>query len=342
MKAVRFHEYGGPDRLVYEEVPAPVPGEGELRIRVRACAINRVDLDLRSGVARFPLNLPHILGTEVAGDIESIGASVSGLGLGDRVTSLHVINCGTCEYCNSGNENICDRMGMTGVTMPGGYAEYLVVPAWTVIPLPSTLTYAQACCIQSTFGTVWHALVSRARITQSDKVLVNAAGSGVGTAAIQVAKSIGAYVIASAGSPNKLEKARQLGADAVVNYREQNLAESVRELTGGRGVDVVMECVGGQIFEASLAALAKNGRLVTVGGHAGEVVKLDVISFFRKQLSLVGSARATAAEYRKVIEMVGIGDLHPVIDRTYPLREASAAHTRMEGRSNVGRLVLLP
>jgi NADPH:quinone reductase-like Zn-dependent oxidoreductase len=236
----------------------------------------------------------------------------------------------------------CERIAMLGVQSPGGYAEYVVVPAWALIPLPDGLSFEQGAAIQTTFATVWHALVDRVPVREGQWVLVNAAGSGVGTAGIQVARLLGAHVIASAGSESKLDRARELGAEATVDYRTEDIEARVRELTGGRGVDVVMESVGGDVLSGSLAALAKDGSVVTVGAHGGEVVPVDVILLFRSQWSLVGSVRATADEIRRCVELAAEGKLTPVIHAALPLEQAPEAHRILEAREQFGKVLLLP
>jgi NADPH:quinone reductase-like Zn-dependent oxidoreductase len=231
---------------------------------------------------------------------------------------------------------------MLGVQAPGGYAEYVAAPAWALIRLPQTLTYEDAASIQTTFSTVWHALVTRAHLREGEWVLVNAAGSGVGTAGIQVARLLGGRVIASAGTDHKLDRARELGAEATVNYRTDDLATRAREVTDGRGVDVVMESVGGDVLTASLDALGKDGRVVTVGAHAGEIVSVDAIRLFRNQWSLIGSVRATEQEIRHVVDLVGRGRLRTVVHQTFPLEDAAEAHRVVEDREQFGKVVLAP
>ena len=342
MKAVRFHEYGDCGVLCYEDAPDPVPRSGEALIRVRACAVNHVDIDMRSGISRLPLELPHILGFEIAGDVEAVGDGVAEVSVGDRVSPLFQIHCRRCEWCRRGEHMHCENITMLGVQAAGGYADYVVAPAWALIKLPETLSYEDAASIQTTFSTVWHALVTRAQLREQEWVLVNAAGSGVGTAGIQVARMLGGRVIASAGSDHKLERARELGAEATVNYSSEELGARVRELTDGRGVGVVMESVGGDVLAGSLSALAKDGRVVTVGAHAGEVVPVDVILLFRNQWSLIGSVRATEQEIRHVVELVGRGRLRTVIDRTLPLEDAAEAHRVCENREQFGKVILVP
>lgn len=342
MKAVRFHEYGGREVLTYEDAPEPDPGPGEALIRVRACAVNHVDVDMRSGTSRLPLRLPHTLGFEIAGDVAAVGDGVTEVEVGDRVSPLFQIHCRECEWCRRGEEMHCERITMLGVQAPGGYAEYVVAPAWALIDVPDSLTYEEAASIQTTFSTVWHALVTRAHLREGEWVLVNAAGSGVGTAGIQVARMLGGRVVASAGSDEKLDRARELGAEATVNYRSEDMAARVRELTDGRGVGVVMESVGGDVLAASLNALDKDGRVVTVGAHGGEVVPVDAILLFRNQWSLIGSVRATEQEIRHVVDLVGQGRLRTVIHRALPLEEAAEAHRVLEDREQFGKVVLVP
>jgi NADPH:quinone reductase-like Zn-dependent oxidoreductase len=311
-------------------------------VRVRACAVNHVDIDMRNGSSRLPLELPHILGFEIAGDVEAVADDVGEISVGDRVTPLFQIHCRDCEWCRRGEHMHCESISMLGVQAPGGYAEYVAAPAWALIPLPETLTYEDAASIQTTFSTVWHALVTRAHLREGEWVLVNAAGSGVGTAGIQVARLLGGRVIASAGADHKLDRARELGAEATVNYRTEDLAARAREVTDGRGVDVVMESVGGDVLTASLDALGKDGRVVTVGAHAGEIVSVDAIRLFRNQWSLIGSVRATEQEIRHVVDLVARGRLRTVVHQTFPLEDAAEAHRVVEDREQFGKVVLAP
>jgi NADPH:quinone reductase-like Zn-dependent oxidoreductase len=340
--AVRVHEYGPAGVLRYEDVPEPEPGPGEALVRVRACAVNHVDIDMRNGTSRLPITLPHTLGFEIAGDVTTVGEGVIEVEPSDRVSPLYQIHCRECEWCRRGEHMHCQRIRMLGVQSPGGYAEYVVAPAWALLRLPDSLSYEDAAAIQTTFSTVWHALVTRARLEHGQWVLVNAAGSGVGTAGVQVARFLGGRVIAAAGADFKLERALGHGAEAVVNYSTEDLAARVRELTDGRGVDVVMECVGGDVLRGSLEALAKDGKVVTVGGHAGERVPVDVILLFRNQWSLIGSVRATADEIRHVVGLVADGKLSAVVHGVFPLAEAAEAHRVLEERRQYGKLILTP
>lgn len=342
MKAVRFHEYGDASVLRYEDVPEPVIGPGEALVHVRAAAVNHVDIDMRDGTSRLPISLPHTLGFEIAGDLAELGDGVSGWTVGQRVAPQYQIHCGQCPRCIEGEHSLCEHTQMLGVQLPGGYAQYVKVPARALLPLPDDVSYTDAAAVQTTFGTAWHALIRRADLRAGETVLVSAAGSGVGTAGIQIARLAGARVITSAGSAEKLEQAIQLGAAAGVNYREQDLTAVVLELTNGEGVDVVLEHVGGQIFEASLKTLRPNGRMVVVGGHGGEVVPLDLISLFRKQWSVIGCQRQTQAELQQIFDLVSSRELNPTIHTILPLSEVARAHRILERREQFGKVILTP
>jgi NADPH:quinone reductase-like Zn-dependent oxidoreductase len=342
VKAVRFHEYGEASVLRYEDAPDPEVGADDVLIRVRSVGLNHVDLDMRDGSSRLPLTLPHTLGFEVGGDVAAVGAAVEGFAEGDRVTPLYQIACRECEPCLAGRQQFCERLEMLGVQRPGGYAEYLAAPARAVVAMPEGMSYDQAAATQTTFATAWHCLITRANLRAGETVLISAAGSGVGSSGIQVARRAGARIVASAGTDAKLELARELGADVVVNYERGNLTEAVLEATDGRGVDVVLEHVGGEVFTSSLEAVGTGGRVVVCGGHAGEVVPLDLITLFRNEWSVIGCARATEAELRRVIELVGRGELEPVISDRLGLQEATRGHQLMEGRKQFGKVLLRP
>ncbi len=342
MKAARFHEYGDASVLVYDDTPDPVPGPGEVLIRVGACALNHVDIDIRDGVSRLPIELPHTLGFEFAGEITALGEGVEGWSEGDRVAPLSQLHCDRCRWCAKGQHQHCEELTMFGIQLPGGYAELAVAPAWALIPIPDGVSFEYAASFQAAFGTGWHALTKRAHVNEGDWVLVNAAASGVGTAGIQIVRLLGGRVIASASSEEKLERARELGAEATVNYATEDLTERVRELTGGHGVAVVYESVGGELLRRSIPAMDTQGQLVLVGCHAGEVEPVDFIELFRHEWTLYGSARATAEEYRHMMRLIGDGRLTPVIAETFGLAQAAAAHELMESRKHYGKIVLVP
>ena len=341
MKAVRFHEYGGADKLRFEDAPEPVPAAGEALIRVRACAINHVDLDIREGVSRFPLPLPHTLGIEVAGDVEAAAAN-GRWKAGDRVTVNFILYCRDCAPCRSGKDNICVQRRMLGVSLPGGYAEYVVAPVHCLLPIPSSLSYDQAAATQVAFGTSWHMLMTMGKLAAGETVLINSAGSGVGSAAVQIARLAGARVLATVGSDAKRDAVARLGADAVFNHQKQNVVEEVRKHTDGRGVDLVYEHVGGETLRQSLECVAICGRVVTCGAHSGEVVPLDIIPLFRKQLALIGCYTSTSREIETVLGLAAQGKLKPVVHKVMPLAEAREAHEVIAGRQHVGKVVLVP
>lgn len=342
MKAVRYHEHGGPDVLRYEDIADPSPGPGEVLIRVEACGVNHFDVDLRSGISRWPLPLPHQLGVEFAGTVESVGQDVDDLAVGDHVWPQHEVECGQCRYCRAGQPNICLDAKMMSVQFPGGYAELALAPARATHLLPDGVTAVQAAAGQVVFTTAWHMLVTRARLQPGETVVVQAAGSGVGHAAIQIAALNGARVIATAGADHKLARARELGADETINYTHESITDRVLELTDGVGADVYIEHVGGDLFMPSLRALRKGGRLITCGGHAGETPPLDLVELFRNEWQVIGSRVGTAAEMQLTMELMGAGKLAPDIHAALPLEQAPEAHRIIENRGQTGKVVLIP
>lgn len=338
-----MHERGGPEVLRYEDFPAPEPGPGEVLIRVRACALNHLDVFTRRGEQGRRVRLPHILGIETAGQIAALGAGVTGLQIGDRVVSGPGIWCGQCQFCRDGQENMCLERKIVGVDVHGGYAEYLKLPAYALGLLPEGVTYEEGAATLIAFGTAWHMLVDRAALKSGETLLVLAAGSGVGMAAVQVGKYLGARVIATASTDEKLARARDLGADETINYVQQpRFARAIRKLTDGRGVDVVFEHVGTETWRDSVAALAIGGRLVTCGSTTGRWGETDLWSLFAKQATLLGSFSSTQDNFRTVLHLVGEGRLKPVIDSVLPLPEAAEGHRRLEARRVFGKIVLQP
>ncbi|HSD42842.1 MAG TPA: zinc-binding dehydrogenase [Burkholderiales bacterium] len=342
MKVAWFHRFGGPEVLVCEETGKPTPGAGEAVVRVRAVGINHVDLDHRAGTSRIPVTFPHILGREFAGEVAALGDEAGPLKEGDRVWVTCRVPCRACELCLSGRDNLCVREGYFGLDLPGGYAEYVKVPISNLNPLPSHVGFEDAAASQIAFGTAWHVLINRGGLQAGQSVLVQAAGSGIGSAAVQVARLAGATIFATASSDQKLERAKVLGAHHLINYSRESFAERVLDLTSGQGVDVIMEHVGGEVFIRSLQCLKRNGVIVTVGAHAGEVVPFDIIPFFRRELRLSGSKNASVMELRTVMGLVAEGKLKPVIHRSFPLAEAAEAHRVVESREIFGKVLLLP
>ncbi len=335
--------HGGLEVLSYEETADPVPAADEALVAVEAAAVNHLDLDLRDGSSRFPLALPHILGLEGAGRVRGLPDGYEGpLEIGGRVLIVEEIPCGACRQCRLGHSNLCENSQWTGVSRRGTYAELVAVPIDGLIALPEERTAAEWATVQGTFGTAWHMLVTRGAVRPGEWVLVNAVGSGIGSAALQVAQLAGAEVIATAGSDEKLERARALGAVGTVNYSSESIREAVAEITGGLGVDLVFEHVGGQIFVESLDSIRIGGRMATCGAHGGEHVDLDVIELFRAERTIIGSMSVAISEVEDVVALVGAGRLDPVIDRELPLSEAAEAHRVLAAREAFGKVVLRP
>ncbi len=346
MKAIVIHQHGGPEELVYEDIETPIIGPNEVLINIKAVGLNHFDLDVRGGISGYlSLDMPHILGCEGAGMIAEVGSAVTAYKVGDRVMPFLTTSLGQCRHricnCALGMDNICLDFDKLGVTSWGTYAEYVKVTQYNVIRMPDDLTFMDAAATQVAYATAWEMVIKKAKVRQGEDVLINAAGSGVGSAAVQVAKLAGARIIATAGSDEKLERARQLGADEVINYNKtENIADAVLEMTGGRGVDVCIEMVGGKILQQSLTALCLNGRLTTCGAHAGEKVELDMIEFFRKQITMSSNHFAPKSTNTEVLGLVALGKLQPVVAKTFPLSNMRAAHELLASRDFYGKIVL--
>ena len=340
MKAVRFHAHGGPDALRYEDAPDPIPGPGEALVRVRACALNHLDLWQRRGMERVQIPFPHISGADVAGEV--ISTPNGELAAGRRVMVQPGLSCGRCAACLDGRDNECPRYDVLGYRSDGGYAEIVKVPAQNLIAIPDAVGFVEAAAFPLAFLTAWHMLIARATLRAGEDVLVLGAGSGVGQAAIQVASRHGARVFATAGSAEKLSRARQLGAYEVVNHTTEDLPGRIREFTNGRGVDVVVEHVGIATWERSLKSLARGGRLVTCGSTTGHDARIDLRVLFSRQISLLGSYMGRKGELLRAAEFFFAGELQPVVDKTFPLAAAAEAHRRLEAREQFGKLVLVP
>jgi len=340
MKAVVFHEQGGIDVLHVEEMPQPTPGPNEVVVKVRACGANRLDIYSRTGRTKA-VPMPHISGSEVAGEIAALGDAVTGLSVGRAVAVAPYLFCGQCEFCRSGEEVLCLKGDILGLACQGGYAEYVRVPASSIVPLPQSVDFISAAAVGLATITAWHMLVRRAPISPGQDVLVHAAGSGIGSAAIQIAKLSGARVITTASSAEKLEQARKLGADEIINYREQDFLQEVRRITNKRGVDVVVEHIGEQTWEKSAACLARKGRLVTCGATTGNEGKVNIWTLFAKEISLIGSYGGTRQDLADVLKLVATHQLKPVVYGTYPLDQVGEVEQLMESREQFGKLVVV-
>jgi NADPH:quinone reductase-like Zn-dependent oxidoreductase len=342
MKAVRFHQHGGPEVLKYEDAPDPKIQSNEALVRIRACALNHLDLWLREGVADWKLPMPHIVGSDIAGEVAEAGALVTHVKPGDRVLLVPGISCGQCEACFKGLDSACRSYTLFGVFVDGGYAEYVRSPNVNIIPIPGDLSFDEAAAVPLVFVTAWHMLITRAQLKPGEDVLVIGAGSGVGSAAIQLAKLMQARVIAVAGSDEKLDKAQTLGADAVINRKTQSIAEEVRRLTNKRGVDVVFEHVGAAVWEACFDSLSTYGRLVTCGTTSGPMVTLNMQALFGRQRTILGSFVGGKGELAAALKFIGQRKLKAVIDSKFPLSQAAAAQRKMESGDFFGKILLHP
>ncbi|MGH9512692.1 MAG: zinc-binding dehydrogenase [Terriglobales bacterium] len=338
MKAVRIHEFGGPEVLQYEDVADAKPRKDQVLIRVRACALNHLDLWVRKGTGK--VSLPHILGSDVAGEIAEVGEYVTGFRAGQRVLLAPMIFCNRCEYCTSGRQNKCREFTVLGNRVDGGDCELIAVPAVNVIPIPDDLDFVHAASVPLVFTTAWHMLVGRANIVPGQTVLVLAASSGVGIAAIQVAKLFHARVITTAGDEHKLERAAELGADYGINHYKQKISEAVRKITNKEGVDIVIEHVGVATWDESVKCLKTGGTLVTCGATTGYDAALDLRFLFSRQLSILGSFMGTMGELHSVLGHIFAGRLKPIVDRTFSLEEIRGAHEYMEKSRMFGKIVM--
>jgi NADPH:quinone reductase-like Zn-dependent oxidoreductase len=342
MKAVRFHQHGGLDVLRYEDAPEPKIQPHEVLVKVKACALNHLDLWLRVGVRGWTLPMPHIVGSDISGEVAEVGALVTRLKPGDRVLLSPGISCGQCAACFQGLDSACRSYTLFGVMVDGGYAEYVKSPEMNAIPIPGDLSFDEAAAVPLVFVTAWHMLFARAGLKPGEDVLVIGAGSGVGSAAIQIAKLVGARVIATAGADWKLEKARKLGADEVVNHTKQSISEEVKRLTDKRGVDVIVEHVGAAVWEACFDSLATYGRLVTCGATTGAEARLNVQALFGRQRAVLGSFMGGKGELMDALKLLAQRKLKAVIDSSFPLNEAAAAQAKMESREFFGKILLHP
>jgi NADPH:quinone reductase-like Zn-dependent oxidoreductase len=341
MRAIVINRHGGPEVLEPADLPDPEPASGEVRVRVHACALNHLDVWTRKGQGGVKPPFPHVLGSDISGEVEALGESVTGFAPGQRVMLSPGTSCDRCPACLGGEDSSCREYRIFGHGRPGGYAERVCAPAANVIPIPDHVGFPEAAAFPLVFLTAWRMLVTRARLREGEDVLVWAAGSGVGMAALQVAKARGARVIATAGRADKLEKARALGADETLDHHQQDVVAEVKRLTGKKGADVVVEHVGEATWERSILALAHRGRLVTCGATTGPRGQTDLRHLFAKQLSLLGSYMGSKAELLEAAPLFFDGRLKAVVHASLPLAEARRAHELMEASEHFGKIVLL-
>lgn len=342
MKAIVIREFGGIDKLLYEDVETPSPGAGQVLVRIHASGINHLDHDLREGISGIDLEMPHVLGVEGVGEVAELGEGVSGPAVGTRVAIHFAQGDPQSDMWLSGLDGVDFTHGRMGASRWGTHAEYCVAEASSLMPLPEGLDYETAAASVVGLGTAWHMTVTLGDVKADKTVLVNAAGSVVGSSAIQVAKLHGARVIATAGTDAKLDMAKEIGADEVINYTSQSIRDEVARMTSGHGVDLVIESVGGDVLVQSVDAVCMNGRLITCGAHAGETVPINIIELFRKHMMVHGSHLAGRREIMHVLSLAAEGRLKPIIHKVFPLSEAQEAARKTAERDVFGKMVLVP
>lgn len=340
MKTTLFHKHGGPEVLEYTDFPTPQPKPGEVLVRLRAAALNRMDVMVRNGWQGLKLELPHINGADGAGEVAALGDNTTGVQVGDRVVINANLGCGECEFCLNKQDNMCRNWHLLGETVRGTYAEYVCVPARQLYKLPADFDFHKAAASALVYQTAWHSLVRRGGVKAGETVAVVGAGGGVNSASIQIAKYLGARVIAIGSSIQKLERAQALGADILIDRsKEEDWSKAVFLATEKRGVDVVVDNVG-TTFPLSLRALRKGGRLLTVGNSGAPRFEIDNRYMFAKHLSIIGSTMSTLEEFAEVMDLITAGKLQPVIDKTFPLKDAAAAQERLWHGENFGKITL--
>jgi len=342
MQAVQFSEHGDTDVIEYGEFPDPEPADDEVVFDVKAAALNHLDVWTRRGLPGIDLEMPHIPGSDAAGVVTEVGDDVDRFAEGDHVALSAGVNCGHCEYCRDGEPTMCVNFHIIGEHVRGVHAEQAAVPADNLVLVPEDVDWEVAGSASLVFQTAWRMLVTRADLDPGESVLVLGASGGVGHAALQIAKYVGADVYATASSEEKLDYARELGADAVINYEAEDFADRVRDITGRRGVDVVVDHIGAATWQDSLASLAKGGRLVTCGATTGPNPETEVRRIFWNQLEVIGSTMGTPGEVDDVLELVWEGEFEPRVRDVLPMSETPRAHGMIEDREGFGKVVVVP
>jgi len=342
VKAVQFTGHGSREVIEYADRPEPTPDATEVKIDVQAAALNHLDVWTRRGMTGLDLEMPHVPGSDAAGVVVEVGAAVTRFEPGDRVAVSAGVSCGHCEFCRDGEESLCVRYQVIGEHRPGVHSEYATVPADNLVPVPEHVDWEVAGSASLVFQTAWRMLVSRAALSPTDSVLVLGASGGVGHAAVQIADHVGGEVYATASTEEKLGYAADLGADHVIDYTRRDYADEIRERTGKRGVDVVVDHIAGESWSDSLASLAKGGTLVTCGATAGGQPRTDVNRIFWNQLSVLGSTMATPGEVDDVLSLVWDGTFEPQIRDVVAMSDAARGHEKLENREGFGKVVLKP
>ncbi|GAB4398546.1 MAG: zinc-binding dehydrogenase [Anaerolineales bacterium] len=340
MKAILFHTHGGPEVLEYADFPAPQPNRGEVLIRLRAAALNRMDVFVRNGWPGLKLELPHIPGADGAGEVAELGESVTQFQVGERVVINANLGCGECEVCKSGQDNLCKNWHLLGETVRGTYCEYICLPVRQLHKIPDGFDLHQAAGAALVYQTAWHSMVTRGKVKAGETVAIVGAGGGVNSASIQIGKYLGAKVIVIGSNAEKLQQAESIGADILIDRsKEEDWSKAVFLATNKQGVDVVIDNVG-TTFPLSMRTLRKGGRLLTVGNSAAPKFEIDNRFIFAKHLSILGSTMSTISEFREALDLVFAGKLKPILDKTFPLKEAAAAQERLWRGENFGKITL--
>ncbi len=343
MKAVVVYEHGGVEKLIYDEIPDPEVRANDVLVQVKACAMNHLDVWVRKGLPHLKLKYPHVLGSDVSGIVAKVGKDVRGVEIGTHVLVSPGLTCGRCVHCLSGRDNLCREYAILGENTPGGCSEYFSVPKENILPMPKNVTFEEGASIPLVFLTAWHMLVTRAEIKPGEVVLVQAAGSGVGSAAIQIAKLFGATVITTAGTDEKIEKAKSLlGADYGINYKTQDFLSELRKITQKRGVDIIIDHTGEVNWEKNILSLTMGGRMVVCGSTSGYEGKTDIRQVFFRRLSILGSTMGSKGDLFEVIKHVESQRLKPVVYKILPMSQAQEGHRLMENRDVFGKIVLVP
>jgi NADPH:quinone reductase-like Zn-dependent oxidoreductase len=340
MKAALFHEFGGPDKVRVEEVPTPTPGAGEALVRVRACGLNHLDLWVLGGMPALKTPVPFWTGCDIAGEVAGLGAGVSGPAPGTRVAVNPSLSCGACEWCVKGEDSLCVRYGILGEHVRGGLAEYVTVAAGNLLPLPDHVSFEEAAAFILVSMTAWRMLVTQAALRPAEDLLILGVGGGVSSAAVPIGKLCGARVFVTSSSDEKLRRAKALGADEGVNYTQADWGKVVREWTGKRGVDVVLDNVGAATWATSIRSLAGGGRLVTCGATSGPIGETDIRIVFWKQLRIIGSTMSSRKEFREVMGQLFAGRLKAIVDRTAPLADTAKALAALKKGEQFGKIVI--
>ena len=341
MKAIRIHAHGGVDQLRYEHAPDPeITSPREVIVKLEAAALNHIDIWVRMGTTGMWIPMPHILGADGAGIVVDVGTEVRSVHAGEKVCLYSFTGCGECEFCLSDRDFMCIRVRSLGERLDGTYAQYIKVLPENCFPIPLYMTFAEAAAFPLVFVTLWRMLVTNARLQAGESLLIIGIGGGVASAALQVAKRIGARVIVTSGSDEKLERAKALGADHGINHRRKNFAEEVKLLTDNRGVDVVLDSVAGEVWQKSLHSLAHGGRLVTCGATAGGEPNDDLNALVSKELKIYGSTLGSREDFRRLLSFLDATQIHPIIDRKFSLNEAREAQRRMEEARQFGKILL--